>query len=223
MPRPPDATLRRALCDAGKTLYDRGLIGPLDGNLSARTPRGTVLCTPSGCHKGRLTPADLVEVTPEGVPVRADPGVRVSSELALHLAVYCRRPEVGAVVHAHPPYAVGLTVAGRGLDPPVVSELVFAAGRVVTVPYADPTTPGLAQAVAEALGSAGRACLLARHGSVAVGATVDEALVLTEALEHTAKITVAAWSAGGAAPLSPATLARLHGLADALRRDGQPG
>jgi len=219
MPLSDDA-LRAALCATGRTLYDRGLIGPLDGNLSARTARATLLCTPSGCHKGRLVPADLVEVTLDGAVV-AGPG-RPSSELALHLGIYRRRPAVGAIVHAHPPYAVGLTVAGRGLDPPVVSELVFAAGRVPTVPYADPTTPGLAEAVTEALGDTLRACLLARHGSVAVGHTLDDALFLTESLEHAAKITVAAWAAGNATPLDDATLARLHALADALRENSQP-
>lgn len=215
----PDDALRAALCAAARTLYDRGLIGPLDGNLSARTPRGTLLCTPSACHKGRLAPADLVEVSLDGAVV-AGPG-RPSSELALHLGLY-RRADVGAVVHAHPPYAVGLTVAGRGLDPPVVSELVFAAGRVPTVPYADPTTRDLADRVAEALGPTGRACLLARHGSVAVGRTVDDALTLTESLEHTAKITVAAWSAGPVTPLDDDTLARLHRLAAAMAGNGQP-
>lgn len=210
----PDHALRAALCDAGRTLYDRGLIGPLDGNLSARTARGTLLCTPSACHKGRLAPADLVEVSLDGAVVTG-PG-RPSSELALHLGVYRRRPDVAAIVHAHPPYAVGLTVAGRGLDPPVVSELVFAAGRVPTVPYADPTTRDLADRVADALGATGRACLLARHGSVAVGRSVDEALTLTESLEHTAKITVAAYAAGPVAPLDDDTLARLHRLAAAM-------
>lgn len=126
-----EASLRRALCDAGRVLYERGLIGPTDGNLSARVDGDALLCTPSGSHKGQLKPHDLVRLGLDGrVRSRGTP----SSELKMHLAIYAARPDVQCIVHAHPPCAVGLTVAGVSMDEPVVPEILFAIGARHEVP-----------------------------------------------------------------------------------------
>jgi L-fuculose-phosphate aldolase len=207
-----EAWLRRALCDAGRTLYARGLLGPTDGNFSARVGARYLLCTPSGAHKGRLTPDELLKLTLDGRVVSAPAGRRPSSELKMHLAIYRLRPEVPCVVHAHPPCAVGLTVAGVSLERPVVPEILFALGAVPNVPYCSPTTDAVPEAIAPVLARCD-AFMLARHGSVVLCQTPDEGVQKTEVLEHTAKITLAARIAGGASPLPEAEVSKLLRLA----------
>src|SRR5437868_1280068 len=96
-----EASLRKEICDAGRVLYERGLIGPVDGNFSARVGERYIVCTPSGAHKGELRPDDLVKLTLDGRVVT--PGGKPSSELRMHLAIYRLRPDVRCIVHAHPP------------------------------------------------------------------------------------------------------------------------
>lgn len=213
-----EASLRRALCDAGRVLYERGLIGPTDGNLSARVDGDALLCTPSGSHKGQLKPHDLVRLGLDGrVRSRGTP----SSEFKMHLAIYAARPDVQCIVHAHPPCAVGLTVAGVSMDEPVVPEILFAIGRVPTVPYSSPTTSDVPEAIAPIVARAD-AFIMARHGSVVLCATPEEGTMKTEIIEHTAKITLAARLAGSATPLPRAEVVKLLGLAERARAANDP-
>ncbi len=209
-----EGSLRREICDAGRTLYDRGLIGPLDGNISARVGDRYLLCTPSGSHKGELRPDDLVKLTLDGRVVT--PGAKPSSEILMHLEIYQARPDVSCVVHAHPPCAVGLTVAGVSLDKPVVPEILFAIGEVPNVPYSSPTTRDVPDAIRAVL-SRCDAFMLARHGSVVLCEDPRRGVIMTETIEHTAKITLAARAAGGASPLPEAEVSKLLGLARAMR------
>jgi L-fuculose-phosphate aldolase len=209
-----EASLRREICDAGRTLYERGLIGPLDGNLSARLGDRYLLCTPSGSHKGELRPDDLVKVTTDGRVVSHHN--KPSSELLMHLAIYQMRTDVACVVHAHPPCAVGLTVAGISLEKPVVPEILFAIGRVPNVPYSSPTTQAVPDAIRAVLATTD-AFMLSRHGSVCLCPTPRDGVIMTETIEHTAKITLAAHTAGGASPLPDAEISKLLGLANNAR------
>ncbi len=203
--------LRQALCDAARHLYERGHNAPGDGNLSARLSSRYLLFTPSMEHKGRLEPERIVKVSsPEGRPV--DPRQRPSSEMKMHLAIYAHRADVNAIVHAHSPNAVALSVAGVSMEKPVVPEAVLALGGVPTVPYASPTTSDVPDAVI-AFVDRYDAFVLERHGPVALGKTLDEAMSRLEIVEHTAHITVAALSAGGARPLPEAELDRLQRMA----------
>lgn len=204
-----ESLLRKALCDAGRTLYERGLIGPTDGNLSARVGERYLVCTPTGSHKGELRPDALVKTTLDGRVVGAG---RASTELKMHLAIYAARPRVACVVHAHPPCAVGLTVAGVSLDQPVVPEVLFAIGRVPTVPYSSPTTADVPASIAPILADCD-AFMLARHGSVVLCDDPREGVMKTEIIEHTAKITLAARVAGSATPLPKHEVEKLLGLA----------
>ncbi len=208
-----EGALRRAVCDAGKTLYERGLIGPTDGNFSARVGEKYLVCTPSGTHKGELTPESLVKLTLDG---RVVGGGVPSSELKMHLAIYALRPDVRTIVHAHPPCAVGLTVAGVSLEVPVVPEILFALGAVPNVPYSSPTTSDVPDAIAPIL----RRCdafMMSRHGSVVLGDSLREGVMKTEIIEHTAKITLAAKIAGHAVPLAADEVRKLLGLAEQAR------
>jgi L-fuculose-phosphate aldolase len=208
-----EAGLRREICEAGRVLYERGLIGPTDGNFSARVGDRYLVCTPSGAHKGELRPDELVKLTLDGRVV--GPG-KPSSELRMHLAIYQLRPEVRCIVHAHPPCAVGLSVAGVSLEQPVVPEILFALGAVPNVPYSSPTTADVPEAIRPVLSRAD-AFIMARHGSVVLCDCPREGVMKTEIIEHTAKITLAARVAGAASPLPAAEVEKLLGLAAAAR------
>lgn len=204
-----ESMVRKAICEAGRQLYERGLIGPTDGNLSARVGERYLVCTPSAMHKGELRPDELVKVALDGRVV--GPG-KASTELKMHLAIYAARPDIACIVHAHPPCAVGLTVAGVSLESPVVPEILFAIGPVPTVPYSSPTTSDVPESIAPVVGRCD-AFILARHGSVVLCANPREGVMKTEIIEHTAKITLAARVAGSATPLPHAEVQKLLGLA----------
>ncbi len=210
-----ESALRRRICELAKVLYERGHNAPGDGNLSARLSERYLLCTPSGVHKGLLEPSQIVKLAAsDGRPV--DDRQRASSELRMHLALFRARPDVHAIIHAHSPNAVALTVAGVSMDEPVVPEVVLALGGVPTVPYASPTTTDVPEA---AVGFAARhdAFILERHGTVALAADLDTAFMHVEVVEHTAKITVAALAAGRAAPLDADERDKLRRMGQAAR------
>lgn len=205
-----DETEQRALiCSTARTIWERGLGAAGDGNLSVRLDRDRVLTTPSASHKGKLRPADLVVVDLDG---RVRGAGKPSSELVLHLAAYRERPDVGAVIHAHPPHAVALQMAGIPLSELYVSELIFAFGQPATAPYTTPTT----SEVGAVLGGYLRChdvVMMPRHGSVSVGPDLDTAFLRLDALEHSARIALLAHSVGSPAPIPANELSRLYQVA----------
>ena len=204
-------SVARAVCEAGRRLAERGLIAGAEGNISARVG-DRVLVTPAGRSKGDLAPGDLVEVDLAG---RArGPGVP-STELGLHLVVLAARPDVGAVVHAHPPAATGYAAAGLALDDDVLPELLAQFGRIPLVPYGTPGSPQLGERVRPFV-ARHDALLLANHGAVTFGPGVEEAERRMESLEQGARILLAARLLGGARRLPPEEAERIR----AQRRDG---
>ena len=193
----PNAVARRmALCC--RQLAAGGLIAGRDGNLSVRLAPDRVLVTPSGLIKSLLTAADMVEV---GLSGRKRRGRRnPTSELDLHLRILTHRPDVGAVVHAHPPAATGFAVAGEEIPANLLPELIFLVGRVPIVPYGTPGTPELGDRVEPYLAEHD-ALLLANHGAVTMGKTLDQAWIRMETLEHSARIIMAARAIGQPQPL----------------------
>jgi L-fuculose-phosphate aldolase len=179
-------------------LYDRGLIAGQDGNVSVRLRSGHILVTPSGLSKVDVRPDDLVELTPDGAQVTEGPAA--SSEVGMHLRIYRERPDVSAVVHAHPPVATAFGVAGRDFMDAVLPEVIFHLGRVPLVPFALPGTPALADAMAPYLADHD-AFLLASHGATTVGPTLRLAHQRMESLEHAARILLAAQQIGPVTPL----------------------
>jgi L-fuculose-phosphate aldolase len=201
--------LRQEIVRIGKLLYERGLIVAGDGNLSARLGEGLVVTTPSGACKGMLDPEDMVVVDMEG---RLRGGARKpSSELQMHLAVYRNRPDVRAVVHAHPPIAVACTLAGVTMDECVLPEVILTLGAVPTAPFAMTGTREMYDAIA-ALLPHHNAILLTHHGALTVGETLMQAFMRMEQVEHTARILLAAHQLGGARPLPTERLAQLDRL-----------
>ena len=200
-------SVARAICEAGRQLAERGLVAGAEGNISARCGE-TVLVTPTGGAKGALAPGDLVEVDLAGNVVRG--AGRSSSELGMHLAILALRPDVGGVVHAHPPVATGFAVAGKMLGDGSLAELATLFGTVPVVPYGAPGTPELGERV-KPYARRHDALLLANHGAVTVGPTVEAACLRMESLEQGARILLVARLLGGARPLSPEELDRLVG------------
>jgi L-fuculose-phosphate aldolase len=192
------SAVRAALVAGALELAERGLNTGSAGNLSARTAGGALI-TPSGVEYAELAPGDIVEVAPDGAVLRGSG--RPSSEWCCHAAIYRQRPEVGAVVHAHPTYGTALACTGRNI--PAFHYMVAVAGGVdiPLVPYALFGSESLALAVAAALRDRD-ACLLANHGMFAVGRDLHAALRLAIEVENLARQYCEALKIGGVRLLS---------------------
>jgi len=196
------------IVEIGRRLYQRGLISGNEGNVSIR--EGDALyVTPAGVCKGFLTPDMIVKTDLAGKQLEGR--LRVSSEVEMHTAIYARRSDVGAVVHAHPPTATAFAVAGIPLDQPIIAEAVVTLGRVPVVPYGTPSTSELARNVGEVICDA-HAMLLANHGALAVGDHAYRAWERMETVEQLARISLVARQLGGGNRLPEAAVDRLLGL-----------
>lgn len=194
-------------------MYRQGYIAAGDGNVSVRLGGDRVLVTPTGFHKGFIEEDDLIVVDVHGKKLKG--AHQPSSEFLMHEAAYEERPDVGAVVHAHPPITVGLALAGVTLAQCVLSETCLVLGPILTAPYSTPTTDEVPRVLRPYLRQA-NAIVLDRHGALTVGRTLDEAYNRMEAMEHASKITHAARSIGPVSPLPPAEVDKLQALARSL-------
>ncbi len=192
-----DATA--ALIAAGRRLGARGLISAGEGNLSIRLDGGRLLITPTGKRKDELGPDDLVLIR-LGHPAAADGPARSRSDLApssdlrIHLAVHAARPDIVAVVHAHLPASLALTLAGEVPDPQALPETAFHFPRLPVLPFGEMGSQELADRIATALAEPGPtpvgAVVLERHGALAVGGDVDTAVDRLELIEVLCRTTV---------------------------------
>ncbi|HSG00987.1 MAG TPA: class II aldolase/adducin family protein, partial [Vicinamibacterales bacterium] len=139
---------RRDIVEIGRRLWTRGFVASNDGNISVKVAPDRLLMTPSGVSKYDMTVEMMVVTDLEGKVVSAPPGRRPSSEMLMHLVAYDKRPEIGAVVHAHPPIATGFAVAGIPLDRAVLAEVVTTLGSIPIAEYGTPSTRELADSVA---------------------------------------------------------------------------
>ena len=197
-----------------RRLYERGLVAGPDGNVSVRQEDGSILVTPSGLSKVDVTPEDLVVVTLDGRVLEGRHAP--SSELRMHVRIYQRRPDVHAVVHAHPPAATGFAVAGEAFVAPVLPEVILQLGEVPLVPYATPGSDALADAFEPFLASHD-GFLMANHGATTVAPTLTTALQRMESLEHAARILLAARALGRVNELSAADVRSLRATREGRR------
>ena len=182
------ARLREKLCACGHSLFARGLTFGTSGNLSVRLPEGGWLMTPTNVSLGDLDPASLSHLDENG---RVVSGYAPTKEAFLHLSMYRKRPQCEAVVHLHSTHAVAVSCL-CGLDasdclPPLTAYYVMRIGRLPLIRYFPPGDQALAQEV-EAMASTHHAVLLANHGPVVSGTSLDAAMSATEELEETAKL-----------------------------------
>jgi L-ribulose-5-phosphate 4-epimerase len=188
-PRTPRAARRARRLDASivrvaRQLPERGLGVGTVGNVSARAA-GLVRITPTRARYADMRPRDLVTVDPSSGVVRR--GRDPSRELPMHLAIYRRRADAGAVVHTHSPCATAWSCLGEPLGPQLEENDYYGIGPVGTAAYAAAGSAALADAAAAALARS-QAALLPRHGVVAVGGSPEEALDVAVAVEHVARV-----------------------------------
>jgi L-fuculose-phosphate aldolase len=201
--------LREAICAVGRKLDLRGFVAASDGNISARLRDGEFLCTPTLTSKGELAPADLCVVDADGRQL-AGPKAR-TSEILLHLSIYRHRPDVNAVVHAHPPHATALAVARVPVPDGLLPEVEFFLGPVPTSPYETPGTAKFADSIVPYLRRT-NTLVLASHGTVSFGPNLRQAHHHTEILDAYCRILLLASQAGGAKPLGEERVRELLAL-----------
>lgn len=205
-----EVTLRNRIVTVCARMHSRGLISGGEGNVSVRLGADRLLVTPSGVNKGFLESGELVVTDLDGVPQKKS--ARASTEIQLHVKAYRARPDIGAVIHAHPPTAVAFTLAGLSLGEHTTPESVMTLGDVPTAAYATPSTSVLAEGAADLLVHTD-VVMMERHGSVCVGVDVFSAYDRLESLEHTAKTMAMARLLGPVQPLEPNEIMRLRALA----------
>lgn len=182
-----ESALREQICSCGKSLYDRGLATGSSGNISVRLDDGWLL-TPTNACLGHLDPARLSKLDWQGKLVSGDPA---SKEAFLHRAMYQERSSAGAIVHLHSTHSAAVSCMS-GLDPcdcipPLTAYFVMKIGKLPLVPYHRPGDPKLGDAI-RGLAARHGAVLLANHGPVVSGRTLEAATYAAEELEETAKL-----------------------------------
>ena len=180
-----ERNLRAAIIKACRKLDIKDMMAASDGNVSCRCGEGCILITPGGVVKGELEPGDLVKTDLKGKLLEGPR--KASSEIRMHLLVYDKRPDVRSVVHAHPPFATAFTLVGHPFNAKVLPEVWLMLGKVPVAPYATPSTAEVPKSIAPHVEKS-RAILLQRHGALTFGASIAEACMRMEKLEHAAKI-----------------------------------
>ena len=212
---PPLPRLRAQLVSVSHRLHQNGWVANHDGNASVRLKGDRFLITCTAVSKLEVDDASLLVVDAAGKVLEGRK--RPFSELELHLAAYSARPEVSAVLHAHPPFATAFGLAGLELSPVAMPEVVVSLGaRIPTVPRYLPRSPEGVKAVA-AHAAEYDALLLSGNGALTLGEDLSQALLRMELVEHYAKILHATCALGGVQPLAPA---ELQGLLDARKKAG---
>ena len=194
-----------------KRMWQRGWAAANDGNLTVKVAEGQFLATQTGISKADITPGHIGLIDAEIRVLDAAKNFRPSSEIRMHLRVYAERPDAGAVVHAHPPYATGFACAHLPLDDYSLTGTVVQLGAVPLVPYAEPSTDAVPEAIAPFLASHD-ALLLANHGALTVGTDLTAAYYRMETLEQQAHISLITRLLGGAEDLPRADIDRLIAL-----------
>jgi len=208
-PLATERDLRLAIVECGRIAYERHLLSSNDGNISVRLGEN-VLITPSGICKGRLEPEDLLVIDLDGriLKAQARRRLKVSSETPMHLEVYHQRPDVRAVLHAHPIFATALTIAGLPFPVDVLPEVLLTLGEVPVTEYSTPSSEEDAAAVRNQVRDHD-ALLLCQHGSLTVGPDLDVALNHLERIEHVAQAVFTARQLGSVRTLPPEALEKL--------------
>ena len=215
---------RADIVRAGQLVFEKGWVAANAGNITVRLDENRILATPTGVSKGMLSPEDLIITDLDGQRLHGDRDV--TSEMGMHLTIYQQRPDIHAVVHAHPPTATGFAVAHRALDHGILPEVIVGLGAIPLAAYGEPGTPALGDSLRPYLDRY-EAILLTNHGAVTFGATLQSAYFRMETVEHTARITLAAELAGGVKNLPRAEIEKLFAARSrygvALKNTFEPG
>ncbi|MCL5267049.1 MAG: class II aldolase/adducin family protein [Bacteroidetes bacterium] len=194
-----------------RKLAEHGFVAATDGNVSIRLDDGTILVTPSGRSKADVDEDELIVV---GLDGRVVAGIgRSSTEFGMHSLIYQKRPDIRGIVHAHPVHATAFAAARIALDKPIFPEVIVALGKIPLASYSTPSTAEVSEAI-EPLVEEFDAILLANHGVVTCGSTLDEAYDKMEKVEHTAAINFIVMQMGGAKELTKEEVQRLASISE---------
>lgn len=205
--------LRKEIVYTNRVCVESGLIRSSDGNISIRLEGNRFLVTPSGLYKRRLKPKQLLIVNHQGEVIKGKGSLKPSSELLMHLEAYRQREDIGAVLHAHPPYSTALTIAGIPFPEDIVPEVQALLGEVPTAQYAVPGTQDLARSISDLI-KTHNAILLSHHGSLTVGKTLEEALLALERMELAAQLYTLTYNLGKIIPLPKREIKRLKEISE---------
>jgi L-fuculose-phosphate aldolase len=206
-----ETTCRNEIIRVLRIVTDQNMIRSSDGNISIRLDEDRYLMTPSGVYKMATEPEDLLVVDGHNQVISGKPGLHPTSEMQMHLEAYRQRPDIRAVLHAHPPYATALTISGIPFPYDLIPEVMLALGEVPTCPYATPGSKELAESITVPIRNH-NAVLLSHHGSLNVGQNLEEALIGLERLEHAAHTFALAQSFGKIIPLPADEIEHLRDL-----------
>lgn len=199
--------IRTLVCKAGKRIVDTGLAAGTWGNVSARIDETTMLITPSGKDYSNIKTEDIALVNIHTLETSGK--LPPSSETPMHAAIYRTRPEINGIIHTHPQY--GCTVAAARKEiPPILDDMAQLIGPGLRVAeYANPGSDKMVEGVLGAIDGR-NACLLANHGAVCIGRTLDEAFTVNLILEKSCRTYIDSFAIGGAVPFSDEEAEELH-------------
>jgi len=200
---------RKDIVNIGKKIYDKDFVAATDGNISARLNGNRLLITASGSCLGELKPDELIFIDLEGSKLSGSG--KPTGEVSMHLAAYRERPDIQAVVHAHPPITTGFTVAGHSLAQCIIPEVVLIFGTIPTTEYATISTDEGAEVIRKLIKNHD-ALVLDRHGTLTVGADLTAAFHKLEKVEYCARVTLTAFQLGRVKTLSADELEKLEAV-----------
>ncbi|WP_346662462.1 class II aldolase/adducin family protein [uncultured Merdimonas sp.] len=201
--------MKQEMCEIGRRVYNRGMVAANDGNFSVKLNEHEFLCTPTGVSKGFMTPEFICKVNEKGEVLEANEGFRPSSEVKMHMRIYEQRPDVNAVVHAHPMYATTFAIAGRALMEPIMPEAAIFLGGVPLARYATPSTMEVPDSIQEYLQDYD-AVLLENHGALTFSDTLLNAYYRMESVEFYARLMYQAEMLGGPKIIPPEKVEELY-------------
>jgi len=199
---------REFMCEIGKKLVDVGMVAANDGNITVQLGPDEFLATPASVSKAFMTPEMICKVDLAGNVIAAEPGVKPTSELPMHLRVYKAAPDVGAVLHAHPVYATVFAIKGEALNGRMLPESVIHMPEVPLAEYGTPSTDAVADGIVPVV-KTHRGCLMESHGALTWGLDLMAAYLNMERLEYMAKITYLSRQINGERDLPDAEVERL--------------
>ena len=203
--------IREQICEIGRRIYDRKMVAANDGNISVRVSDHVFLCTPTGVSKGFMSPESICRVDENGDLIDKGSQYRPSSEIRMHMRVYAKRPDIGAVVHTHSPYATCFAVKGSPLNRPIMSEAVVSLGCVPLAPFAIPSTTEVPDSIEPYLCDFD-SVLLENHGVLVWADNLENAWMKMESVEFYAELLYKSELSKGAKEFTKEEIAKLSAV-----------
>lgn len=201
--------IKKQICEIGKRMYERKMVAANDGNISVRLNDHEFLCTPTGVSKGYMSPECICKIDEHCNLIESNDGFRPSSEMKMHMRVYEKRSDIGAVVHAHPVFCTSFAAAGIPLTQPIISEAVVSLGSVPIAEYGTPSTNEIPDNLEKYLPYYD-AVLLENHGALTYSADLNAAYMKMESIEFYAELIYRTKMLGGAQEFDEANIEKLY-------------